>query len=151
MWVQFVTSKGIRESEKSKEWFQTYYHNVLPCVLNRKPFLVFLLFSIISRNHLTFQNHGLIITTWKSNAAELVLLQMYLYPKFKCSYGIYPPDLFKLKMFQTELKLCSQVVLLFAVATSSHSSKIFPKSVTHRKPGRAQQMCLLWFCGYLYN
>jgi len=42
-------------------------------------------------------------------------------------------------MFETELKLLSKGVLLSAVATSLHSSKIFLKSVTQQKPGEHNQ------------
>ena len=67
--------------------------------------------SMLSLNHLTFQNCAL-ITTYKSNAAGSVLLQVYLHLSARYSYCSYLQSLFKIKAFTTELTLSNAAPFL---------------------------------------
>lgn len=142
--------KWIRQ--KLRVWHGTtrnFYHSVLPCKEHGGlPCDPFILYYLSESPHLPKPCLNYHI---KIECRRIGFATDDLRLKSGCSYCSYPPNLFKLKMLKTELKLLSKEVLLSAVATSLHSSSIFPKSVTHQKPGRAQQMCLLWFHGYLYN
>lgn len=67
--------------------------------------------SMLSLNHLTFQNCAL-ITTHKSNAAGSVLLQAYFHLSASYTYCSYLQGRLKIKAFTTELTLANAAHLL---------------------------------------